>query len=121
MEDYRNFYITFPGHSKYKDDEIIVDSRVRSVVQKIEMTLFTNKGEFIADYDYGCDIEYYLWETNVPVEYIRSTIQTQFDKYIPELKEMNYTLEVYIQKGTLQDIMVIDIGIEDMKVMARFS
>ena len=44
-EDVRDFYITWDGHPKYNSKEIIVQDVIRTIINKIEMVLFTNKGE----------------------------------------------------------------------------
>ena len=107
--DNRNFYIRWPGHPKYKEGDIIVDDELTNIIQKIEMILFTKKGDFIGDLDFGADIEYYLWETSVSVPFIKSQIQDQFNTYVPELLNYRYVLDVSITEGTLKDILIIDI------------
>ncbi len=121
MRDIRDFYITWVGHPRYQEGEIIVEDVLRVVINKIEMLLFTNKGEFIGDIDLGCDLEFYLWQTNVSTDYIKNVIQEQFDKYIPELANYNYTLNLDIMQGNIQDILVVDITLNDVNVKAIFS
>lgn len=121
MRDIRDFYITWVGHPKYKEGEIVVEDVIRVIINKIEILLFTNKGEFIGDIDLGCDLEFYLWQTNVSTDFIKNVIQEQFDKYIPELINYNYTLNVSLMEGTISDILVIDIALNDTNVKAIFS
>ena len=121
MLDIRDFYITWLGHPKYKEGEIIVEDTVRLIINKIEMVLFTNKGEFIGDVNFGCDLPLYLWETNVSVDFIRGVIQEQYDTYIPELREFNTVLDIQIVEGQLQDILVINTLINEFRVNAIFS
>lgn len=120
MQDYRDFYIRWKGHPAYKEGEIIIEDATKAIVQKIELCLFTNKGDFIGDINFGCDLEFYLWETNVSADFIKSSIQDQFDTYIPELRRTNYTLDVFITEGTLQDILVVNITVNDAEVKAIF-
>lgn len=121
MLDIRDFYITWDGHPKYKEGEIIVEDTVRLLINKIEMVLFTNKGEFIGDVNFGCDLPLYLWQTNVSVEFIRNIIQEQYDTYIPELRQFNTILDVQLVEGQLQDILVINTTINEFRVNAIFS
>lgn len=120
MLDFRDFYITWPGHPRYQEDVIIQQDPTYVVIQKIEMCLFTNKGDYIGDVNLGCDLEYYLWQTTVSPEYIQGVIQQQFDTYIPELANFNYTLNVSLSEGTLQDMLIVDITINSVGVMAIF-
>lgn len=121
MKDIRDFYITWDEHPKFKEGEIIVQDTIRVIINKIEMLLFTNKGEFIGDVNLGCDLEFFLWSTNVSTDYIRNIIQEQFDKYIPELKNYTFSLNLKMLEGTLQDILEIDIFLNNINVKAVFS
>ncbi len=120
MKDIRDFYITWKGHPRYNENEIIVDSVISVLFNKIEMVLFTNKGEFIGDYNFGCDLELYLWQTNVSIEYIKNVIQTQFDTYIPELRQYYTSINIEIMESTLSDIMVVNILVNEYLVNAIF-
>ncbi len=121
MKDVRDFYITWDGHPRYKDDEIIVEDVIRVIINKIEMVLFTNKGEFIGDLDFGADLTFYLWQTTVSTEYIKGIIQEQFDKYIPELQNYNYTINLDMMEGTYSDILVVNITLNNYNINAVFS
>jgi hypothetical protein len=121
VKDIRDFYITWAGHPRYKEGEIIVEDAVRLVINKIEMVLFTNKGEFIGDVNFGCDLPLYLWQTNVSVEFIKNVIQEQYDIYIPELRDFNTILDVQLVEGQLQDILVVNTVINEFRVNAIFS
>jgi hypothetical protein len=122
MNDNRNFYITWNGHPRYNEDQIIVEDPLQNILQKIEMTLFSNEGDYIGDLNFGCSLEFYIWNTTVSAEYIKGVIQSQFDKYIPELKNYNHTLDVYIMEGRdILDILVVEIFLEDYGVKAVFQ
>lgn len=119
--DIRDFYITWVGHPKFKDGEIIVEDILKVIVNKIEVVLFTNQGEFIGDTNLGCSLELLLWSTNVSTDFIKNSIQEQFDKYIPELRNYNTSLDVQIMEGTLSDILIINITLNEYNVKAIFS
>jgi len=82
------------------------------------MVLFTNKGDFIADADFGCNLEYYLWQTRVSAARIDEIIRDQFNKYIPELNQTSYELAVSIMQGDIRDILIIDITLNDQSIQA---
>ena len=121
MRDSKDFYIVWEGHPKYKEGEIVTDERIRVIVQKIEMVLFTNKGDCIADIDFGADITRYLWETNVSTDFIRNEIIRQFDTYIPELELYDYSVELELLRGTIRDILIINVYVNELLVGAQFS
>ena len=113
MADYRDFYILWVGHPNYNSDEIIVSDDISVITQKIELCLFTNQGECAGDINFGCNLVQLLWQTSVSTDYIKSTILNQFATYIPELINYNYTVNVTISEGSLQDILIVDITISD--------
>lgn len=120
MRDSRSFYITYPGHPNFKENEILVDDPLRVIINKIEMCLFTNTGDYIADIDFGANLPFYLWQTRVSLDFIKANIQEQFDKYIPELRQFNSSLTVEITEGNFQDILFVDVSINEVSVKAVF-
>jgi hypothetical protein len=120
MADYRTFYIVSQNDTRYKPNEIIVQDKLRVIVNKMEILLFTNKGDVMADLDMGCDLDYYVWQTNVSGDYVKANIVAQFNNYIPELNTVNWDINVSLLEGTLQDILVIDIFVDEYSIKAIF-
>lgn len=114
--DIKDFNIRYKGHPKYNEYRFVEDRTMEFIVQKIEMILFTNKGDLIDDYDFGANLEYYLWSTKVPVSKIKKEIQSQFQKYIPELASYDYSIDVDIYQGTARDILTVNIKIKDTEM-----
>ena len=82
------------------------------IVQKLEMVLFTNRGDLFGEQNLGCNLEYFLWETKVPVADIKNIVEEQIDYYIPELKQIGYTLNIEIYEGSYRDILYLDFVIK---------
>jgi hypothetical protein len=80
------------------------------------MLLYTNKGDVFGDPDFGTNLEYLLWSTNVPVEKIKNEIQTQINKYVSELNTYQYKLSVELFEGTVRDILFINVTIKDNEI-----
>ena len=116
--DYRDFYIKYPENNNYSSDIILTETKTDMIINKIEMVLFTNKGEFIADADFGCNLEYYVRQTRVSAATIDGIIRDQFSKYIPELNSIGYTLNVSLMAGTIQDILIVDVSVADKAIQA---
>lgn len=114
--DIKDFNIRYKGHPKYNEYRFVEDRTMEFIVQKIEMILFTNKGDLIDDYDFGANLEYYLWSTKVPVGKIKKEIQLQFQKYVPEISSYDYSIDVDIYQGTARDILTINIKIKDIEM-----
>lgn len=121
--DFRDFYIGYEGHPRFRINKIIVDDIIRVIVQKYEMILFTNKGELLGDPDFGCDLEKLLFETKVSAYAVKQIINQQIGSYIPELLNTNYTLDVTFEEDpeNYQDVMVVKFTITDYEVLAIIS
>jgi phage baseplate assembly protein W len=118
--DFKDHYIGYPGHPKFQLNKIIEDDALRVIVQKYEMIIFTNKGELLGDPDFGCDLILLLHQTKISAQGVKSTIQKQIRKYIPELDLTNYGLEVKIFEDPerYQEVMQIDFKISELEVSA---
>ena len=115
-KSYQDFTIRGINHPKYNKYFIFESDAMEIIFQKLEMILFTNKGESLSDPNMGCNIEYYLWQTVVPTENIKDVIKEQIDIYIPELNNMKYNIIVDLYKGTFRDIGIINININGFNI-----
>ena len=121
--DFKDMYIKYPGHPKFNDLEIVEDEIVRVIVQKLEMILFTNKGEILGDPNFGADLVRYLHKTMVSADFVKRDIKEQIDSYIPELNQISYDMNVEFAKSpfSFSDIMLIDFKIREYEVNVFFS
>lgn len=119
--DYKSLYIKYPNHPGYNSSKIIEDTVTGVLVNKIEMILFTNKGEVYGNPEFGADLYTYLHQSNVSADFIKSEIDKQIKKYVPELTNTTYKLDVNILAGTLQDVMLIDVTLDGVRINAIFS
>jgi len=121
--DFRDFYIGYEGHPRYTINRIITDDAVRVIIQKYEMLLFTNKGEVLGDPDFGCNLEKLLHETAISAESVEKLIHQQIALYIPEIIDIDYTLEVKFEEDpeNYQDVMIINFAIGENEINAVIS
>jgi hypothetical protein len=84
------------------------------------MLIFTNKGELLGDPNFGADLERLLYETKISAPAVRSIIIDQINEYIPELKDVNYQLDVTFEEDPerYQDVMVVEFKLADYEVYA---
>lgn len=114
--DIKDFNIRYKGHPKYNINRIVEDRTMEFIIQKLEMVLMTNKGEVMDDYDFGANLEYYLWSTKVPVNKIENEIQEQINIYIPEMNKLDYTINIELFQGTIRDILKVNIKIKESEL-----
>lgn len=116
LKDVKDLVIRYPGHPKYEPSRIIEDDEIEVIVQKLEMILFTNKGEVLGDIDIGANLEYYLWQTKVTTGNLKFKIEEQIVKYIPELIKIGYTFDLQLFEGTLRDILYLNFVIKGYNI-----
>jgi hypothetical protein len=116
LKDVKDFVIRYPGHPKYDPNRIIEDDEVEVIVQKLEMLLFTTKGEVLGNLDMGINLEYYLWQTNVTTGNLKNLVQEQIDIYIPELNIIGYDFYLYLYEGTVRDILNLNFIIKGYNI-----
>jgi len=116
LKDVKDFVIRYPGHPKYDPNRIIEDDEVEVIVQKLEMLLFTNKGEVLGDLNIGINLEYYLWQTNVTTGNLKNLVEEQISTYIPELINIGYDFSLDLYQGTVRDILNLNFIIKGYNI-----
>ena len=114
--DHTDFYIRSASHPSYEEKKLTEEELINVIIQKLEMVLFSNKGDLMGDPFFGSDLEYYLWSTRVPSVEIRKKVNEQVINYIPELDIMGYSLNVDIYEGSLRDIMYLKFRIKEYNI-----
>jgi hypothetical protein len=121
VNDVKDFNIRFKEHPKYLSSKLIEIDPIEVIAQKLEMILYTNKGEILSEPGLGANLEYFLWSTSVPIEFIRIELISQIDKFIPELNDLEYTLDLELYKGTDKDILFINFKLSDKNINFIFQ
>lgn len=116
LKDVKDLVIRYDGHPKYEPNRIIEDDEIEVIVQKLEMILFTNKGEVLGDVNIGVNLEYYLWQTKVTSGNLKNKIDEQIATYIPELISLGYSLSVDLYEGVLRDILYLNFIIKGYNI-----
>lgn len=121
VTDITDFYILSEEHPRFNFNKIIEEKEILIIIDKIELLLFTNKGDFIADLDFGCDIELMLWKTRVDNETLLNVIKYQISTYVPEISNYAWRVELDFVEGVYDDILMINIYIEDYNITSIFQ
>jgi hypothetical protein len=123
MFNFTDFYIIDKTDPSYTANQVIEDDIIKVILQKYKMILFTNKGDVMADPDFGGDLELLVNQTAVSSSYVENQLTYQINKYIPELANMNYSLKAIFTQDVVNfyDIMYIYFQIADYEVYAQFG
>lgn len=118
-----DFYISYPGHPKFRQLELIEDDVIRVVVQKYEMLIFTNKGDVLGEPNFGGNLTQLLHETRLSAESIEGGLRAQIADYIQEIDSIGYQLSVefFDDPERFQEYMVINFTIKDYEVYATVN
>jgi hypothetical protein len=110
--DFKDLYIKYDGHPRFHSNMIVEDDVIEVIVQKLEMVLFANKGSLYGEPNLGSNLEYFLWETKVPVSDIRSLVVDQINTYVPELNQIGYNFNAELFEGSYRDILYLNFVIK---------
>lgn len=121
LKNVKDLVIRYDGHPKFEKNRIIEDDEIEVIVQKLEMILFTNKGEVFGDIELGCNLEYYLWRTRVTTGTLISKVEEQINIYIPELTTLGYIFNIDLYEGTLRDILYLNFIIKGYNIKFIFE
>jgi hypothetical protein len=121
LKNVKDLVIRYDGHPKFEKNRIIEDDEIEVIVQKLEMILFTNKGEVLGDIELGCNLEYYLWRTRVTTGTLKSKVEEQINIYIPELATLGYLFNIDLYEGTLRDILYLNFIIKGYNIEFIFE
>ena len=110
--DFKDLYIKYDGHPRFHSERIVEDDVVEVIVQKLEMILFSNKSSLYGEPNMGCNLEYFLWETKVPVADMRTLVVDQINNYVPELAQIGYDFTINLYEGDYRDILYLNFVIK---------
>lgn len=118
-----DFYIGYPGHPRFVDLKLIEDDVIRTIIQKYEMILFTNKGDVFGDPDFGGDLTILLHQTRLSADTIRKDLISQIVDYIPEILDVDFSLnvEIFPHPDKFEEYMVIEFTISGYEVYAKIT
>jgi len=110
----REIYFRDPTDPKYTPNLLETSSKVETVLNKIRMILFTNRGEVLGDPNLGMDLEDYLFQFGLDEHEIRNRFNAQIAQYIPESREFDISLDIKMETNGIENYcyLYIDINSE---------
>ena len=90
---------------------------IESIITKIKMILGTTQGQVLGDLNFGVGIEDLIFETRINKVELEEKIYRQISSYIAEASQYKIKPTVSFGKADGYDYCVIDIYINDEKVI----
>ena len=111
----RELYFRSPDDPNYKTGIMEINDDIEMLLGQIKMMLFTNKGEVLGAPDFGANLEELLFTFNLNEYALKTLLHNQTLKFIPLADKYPITYNVSFSKGTIRDICLIDVFINDTK------
>jgi hypothetical protein len=113
----KDIYIRNPEDPNFKFGVLEHTDAIESILSKIKMLMGTRPGQIVGDLNFGLGIEDLIFETKINKNHLEEQIKVQFDQYISETKDFKITPQVSFGKADGYDYAVIDIFINDERVI----
>lgn len=113
----KDIYTRDPEDPNFKYGVLEHSDAIESIITKIKMILGTRPGQVLGDLNFGVGIEDLVFETRINKIQLEEKIKTQIDQYISESEYFSITSSVSFGKGDGYDYAIIDIYINDERVI----
>ena len=84
MPNVRDFYMRSEKDPQFIKDQLEVYDEIEATIDKIKMTLGTKKGEVLGEYNFGLQVEQYLFDFELDPYGLSGDANSQIYSYIPE-------------------------------------
>lgn len=109
----------YTSPNRYDANKIEIDDDiVEEILQQIDMVLFTEPCELVGCPGFGINLRKYLFDTNFPINDIKTKLDEQFRRYVNPLKlgNISVTSNITLHKSNACNFAVIDIYVDGSKV-----
>jgi phage baseplate assembly protein W len=101
----------------FETERLEVSNEIEALIEKLRMIMLTRKGEVLGEPDFGVDLEQYIFETFFDRGAILNEINQQLSRYVPEANRFKLNAVVSVTKGEYRDNIVVDIFINQEKIL----
>lgn len=116
MANLKEIYCIPANESRYVSNTVEITSELDTIIQQVDLLLFTNKGDVLLMPEFGCNLEKYLFETTWNETAIKQMIQEQIRNYIYLEGSYSVDVDVNFYKWDFNVAMVVDLNINNTKV-----
>lgn len=113
----KEIYLRNPDDPFYRTDMLEHNSEVEALIGQVKNILFTRQGDVLGSYTFGYNLEDNLFLFNLNETQLRNTLLESIFYYCPDAKTYGLDLTVQFFQGTVRDICLIDIYINNQKTL----
>jgi|688.fasta_scaffold815884_2 hypothetical protein len=110
-------YCKLTNDPYFESDRLEVTNEIEALIEKIRMIMLTRKGDILGEPTFGVDLEQYIFETFFDRGAISAEINQQFSLFIPNRNKFDLNVRVDISKGEFRDNIIVDIFINQEKLL----
>lgn len=111
----KEIYLRDPSDPYYNENILEHSSELENLLGQIRMILYTKPGDVLGDINFGYNLEDNIFLFNLTQNELQSSILQQIYTYCPDAEKYNVKVDVQFFRGTVRDICLIDIIIDDQK------
>lgn len=112
----KEIYCIPPDESRYKPNVVEIESELDTIIQQVDMILFTKQGEVLMAPEFGVNLEKYLFETNWNSEVIKNIIREQIRNYVYVSGSYTVDVDVNFIHWAYNVAMIVDLSINNRKI-----
>jgi hypothetical protein len=113
----KDIYTRDPEDPNFQYGILEHSDAIESIIAKIRMLMGTRPGQIVGDLNFGLGIEDLIFETRINKMQLEEKIKIQFGQYISETKDFKISPSVSFGKADGYDYAIIDIYINDERVI----
>jgi len=102
------------GDPMYVKEELELQNEVEILKQQIAMILYTRKQDVMGERMLGANLEDLIYSLRSTEGLIESTVMTQIKMFCPAVNRYTVNAHVKFFKGTMRDIAILDITIDNL-------
>lgn len=113
----KDLYTRNPNDPGFNPNKLENSDPIEAIITKIKMILGTAPGQVFGEMKFGLDIESLIFQTNINEFNLESKIKEQINAYIAETSDYKIDVKVQFGKAEFYDYAIIDIYINNEKVV----
>ncbi len=112
----REIYMREENDPNFKAKLLETSDEIEILIAQIKMILLTDSGDIMGAPDFGMNLEGLLFTFDANEFTLRTNLKNQISKFCPLAQKFNVDFDVKFFRGTVRDIAIIDVLINNTKV-----